>query len=60
MEIIRQNKARAEQTHTESMEVLDAKEAKLENADSHSLAGDLDTLFGGGVPVSQDDADGGG
>jgi len=59
-EVVRQNRTRAIQTHTETMETIDAKEAQLENADSHSLAGDLDALFGGGVPVPEDGADGGG
>ena len=56
LEVVRQNKARAEQAHTESMGVLDAKEAQLDNADSPSLASDFDSLFGGGGSVPQDDA----
>lgn len=59
-EVVRQNKARATEEHTETMETIDAKEAQLDNADSPSLASDLDALFSGGVSVSQDGADGGG
>ena len=55
-EVIRQNKARATEEHTTAMETIDAKEAQLDNADSPSLASDLDTLFGGGVSVSKDSA----
>ncbi len=58
-EVIRQ-RAKAEQVHTTAMETIDATEQELESADSHSLAGDLDALFGGGGSVPQDDADGGG
>ena len=60
LEIVRVNRARAEQTHTETMETIDAKEAQLENADSHELAGDLDALFGGGDSLPKDSAGGGG
>ena len=60
LEVVRQNRARATEEHTTAMERIDAKEAQLESADSRSLAGDLDALFGGGGSVSQDDAGGGG
>ncbi len=59
-EVIRQSKARATEEHTTTMEVIDAKEAQLENADSHELADTLDTLFGGSGSVPQNNADGGG
>tara|TARA_R100000988_G_C3882473_1_gene108937 strand:+ start:130 stop:441 length:312 start_codon:yes stop_codon:yes gene_type:complete len=60
LEIIRVNKARAKQDHTESMGVLDAKEQELENAGSHELSSAVDSLFGAGGSVPQDDAGGGG
>ena len=59
-EVVRMNRERAEQTHTETMETIDAKEQELGKADSHELADTLDTLFGGGVPVSEDSPDGDG
>ena len=59
-EVVRQNRARAEQEHATAMEVIDAKEAQLENADSHELADTLDAVFGGGGSVPEDSADGGG
>ena len=51
---------RAEQAHTTVMETIDAKEAKLQDAGSLELSSAVDSLFGGGVPVPQDDAGGGG
>jgi hypothetical protein len=60
LEVIRLNKARATEEHTTKIEVLDAKEAKLEKADSHELADTLDAVFGAGVSVPEDDADGDG
>ena len=60
LEVIRMSKARAEQTHTTAMETIDATEQELEKADSHGLADTLDAVFGGGGPMPQDDADGGG
>jgi len=55
-EVVRMNRKRAAEEHTTAMETIDAKEQELEKADSHELADTLDTLFGGGVPVSEDDA----
>ncbi len=55
-EVVRMNRKRATEDHTKTMGVLDAKEAQLEDADSHELADTLDTLFGGGVPVPEDAA----
>ena len=60
LEIIRVNKARAEQTHTTAMETIDAKEQELQDADSHELADTLDAVFGDGGSVPQDGTDGGG
>ncbi len=59
-EVVRMNRKRATEDHTKTMGVLDAKEAQLEDADSHELADTLDTLFGGGVPVPEDSPDGDG
>tara|TARA_R100000988_G_scaffold103689_1_gene84180 strand:+ start:5061 stop:5357 length:297 start_codon:yes stop_codon:yes gene_type:complete len=56
LEVVRQNRARAEQEHTRTMETIDEKQAQLENADSRSLAGDFDALFGGGDPLPEDSA----
>lgn len=53
-------KARAEQDHTKAMETIDAKEAKLQDADSLELSSAIDSLFGGGGSVPQDDAGGDG
>ncbi len=55
-EVVRMNRKRATEDHTKTMEVLDAKEQELQDADSHGLADTLDAVFGGGVPVSEDDA----
>ena len=60
LEVIRQSKARATEEHTTAMEAIDEKEAQLEDADSHELAGTLDALFGGGDPLPKDSADGDG
>ena len=60
LEVVRQNRARATEEHTAAMETIDAKEAQLESADSHELAGTLDAVFGSGVPVSEDSTDGDG
>ena len=59
-EVVRQNRTRAIQKHTENMGVLDATEQELERADIHELADTLDAVFGAGVSVPEDDADGGG
>lgn len=58
--VVRQNRTRAIQKHTENMGVLDATEQELEEAGSHGLADTLDAVFGGGGPMPQDDAGGGG
>ena len=59
-EIVRMNRTRAIQAHTETMETIDAKEAKLQDADSLELSSAIDSLFGGGGSVPQDDAGGDG
>ena len=60
LEVIRMSRVRAEQDHTKAMETIDAKEAKLQDADSLELSSAIDSLFGGGGSVPQDDAGGGG
>ena len=60
LEVVRQSRARATEEHTRTMETIDAKEAKLENAGGHELAGNLDALFGGGGSLPKDGAGGDG
>ncbi len=56
LEVIRQNRARAEQTHTAAMETIDAAEQELGKADSLGLSSAIDSLFGSGGSVPEDAA----